>query len=88
MLHDCVRMGRYAVRRPAPPASLAGEAQGSAELATSMVLKGAVGALVGAASAPAGREGLWGVGGFVLGVVLGNVGVVGIAAAGLWRKAG
>lgn len=58
------------------------------ELATTMVLRGAVGTLIGAAAAPEGREGIWGAAGFVMGATLGELGIVGVALAALWRKAG
>lgn len=57
------------------------------DLATTMVLRGAVGTLIGAASAPRGREGIWGAAGFVLGASLGEIGIVGVALAALWQKA-
>lgn len=60
----------------------------SADLATTMVLRGAVGTLIGAASAPPGKEGAWGAIGFVVGATFGEVGIVGVALAALWRKAG
>jgi hypothetical protein len=59
----------------------------SSELATTMVLRAAVGALAGAAGAPRGREGVWGVAGFFLGATLGQVGIVAILGAALWKKA-
>jgi len=58
----------------------------SGELATAMVLHGAVGTLIGAAAGPKGHEGLWGAAGFVMGAMLGQVGIVGIAFAALWQK--
>jgi len=60
---------------------------GTGQLATTMVLRGAVGTLIGAATAPAGKEGIWGAAGFVMGATLGEIGIVGIALAALWRKA-
>lgn len=60
---------------------------GSGELATTMVLRGAVGTLIGAAVAPKGTEGIWGSVGFVMGATLGEIGIVGVALAALWRKA-
>ena len=60
---------------------------GTTELATTMVLRGAVGALIGAAAGPRGREGIWGAAGFVMGTTLGQVGIVAVALAALWRKA-
>lgn len=65
---------------PLAPAATAGQ------LATTMVLRGAVGTLVGAAVAPAGTEGVWGAVGFVMGAALGEIGIVGVALAALWRK--
>jgi hypothetical protein len=62
--------------------------QGAGYLSTTMVLRGAVGTLIGAAVAPKGSEGLWGAAGFVMGATLGEVGIVGIAFAALWRKVG
>jgi len=59
----------------------------SGELATTMVVRGAVGTLVGAAVAPRNREGIWGAVGFVMGATLGEIGIVGVALAALWRKA-
>jgi len=58
------------------------------QLATTMVLRGAVGTLIGAAAAPAGSEGAWGAIGFVMGATLGEIGIVGVALAALWKKAG
>ncbi len=66
---------------PAPPVA------NSYELATTMVLRGAVGALAGAAAGPKGREGIWGAAGFVMGTMLGQVGIVGVLLAALWKKA-
>jgi hypothetical protein len=57
------------------------------ELATTMVLRGAVGTLIGAACSPRGREGTWAAAGFASGAMLGQVGIVGIALLALWRKA-
>ena len=57
------------------------------QLATTMMLRGAVGTLIGAAAAPPGKEGLWGAAGFVMGATLGEIGIVGVAFAALWRKA-
>ena len=59
----------------------------SGQLATTMVLRGAVGVLVGAAAAPKGSEGIWGSVGFMMGATLGEIGIVGVALAALWRKA-
>jgi hypothetical protein len=58
------------------------------ELATTMVLRGAVGTLIGAAASPAGSEGVWGAVGFVMGATMGELGIVGVALAALWKKAG
>lgn len=68
---------------PAAPAAVS-----TGELATTMVLRGAVGTLIGAAAGPRGREGIWGAAGFVMGAAFGEIGVVGVALAALWRKAG
>lgn len=68
-----------------PPVSTA---MTSGQLATTMVLRGAVGTLIGAAVAPPGAEGTWGAVGFVLGATVGEIGIVGVALAALWRKAG
>jgi hypothetical protein len=38
--------------------------------------------------APDGKEGVWGSVGFVMGATLGEIGIVGVALAALWRKAG
>lgn len=57
-------------------------------LATTMVLRGAVGTVIGAAVAPQGREGLWAAVGFAMGATLGEVGIISVALAALWRKAG
>jgi hypothetical protein len=57
-------------------------------LATTMVLRGAVGTLVGAAASPSGSEGVWGAVGFVMGATMGELGIVGVALAALWKKAG
>lgn len=72
---------------PVVAAPAASETLGTAQLATTMVLRGAVGALAGAASAPRGREGIWGIAGFVAGVTVGEVGIVGVLLAALWKKA-
>ncbi len=58
------------------------------DLASTMVLRGAVGVLAGAACAPRGSEAIWAAAGFVAGATLGEVGIVGLLAAALWRKAG
>lgn len=60
---------------------------GSGELATTMVMRGAFGVLLGAAVAPRGREGIWGAAGFVVGTVLGQPGILAMALASLWQKA-
>lgn len=57
------------------------------ELATNMVLRGAMGALTGAAVATKGKEGLWAAAGFFVGATLGQYGIVGILTAALWKKA-
>ncbi len=57
-------------------------------LATTMIVNGAAGCLIGAASCPRGQEGMWGVLGFVMGATLGEFGIVGIALAALWKKVG
>ena len=57
------------------------------ELATTMMMRGAFGVLLGAAVAPRGREGIWGAGGFVMGTVLGQPGLLAMALAALWQKA-
>lgn len=59
---------------------------GPSELASSMVLRGAVGALIGAACSKPGNEGAWGAAGFFLGATLGDVGIVSIALAAMWKK--
>lgn len=58
------------------------------QLATTMVLRGAVGTLIGAAASPVGQEGVWGAVGFVMGATMGELGIVGVALAALWKKAG
>lgn len=90
--------GYYAPRiRPAPvilppPPGLAARALGQEpelddrQLATSMVLRGAVGTVIGAAVAPAGQEGRWGALGFAVGAMFGEAAIVGVAVAALWRK--
>ena len=60
----------------------------SGELATTMVMRGAVGTLIGAAAAPRGSEGVWAAVGFVSGALFGEIGIVGVALAALWKKAG
>lgn len=82
-------LGAEAAATPAAPkvtAPVASSPATSTELATTMVLRGAVGTLIGAAAAPKGREGIWGAAGFVLGVTLGQMGIVAIATAALWKK--
>lgn len=59
----------------------------SDSLATTMVLRGSAGALIGAASSPTGREGIYGVVGFAAGALLGDLGIVTLAMAALYRKA-
>jgi hypothetical protein len=56
------------------------------ELATTMVLRGAVGTLIGAAVAPRGNEGIWGTAGFVSGALLGDWGIVALSLMALWKK--
>lgn len=58
----------------------------SCDLATTMVLRGAVGALAGAAVAKRGDEGTWASAGFFLGAALGQYGIVTVLAAALWKK--
>lgn len=60
----------------------------SSTLATTMVLRGAAGCIVGAAVAPVGKEGLWAAVGFAMGATVGEVGIIGVALVALWRKAG
>ena len=67
---------------PAPTTTDAGD------LASTMVLRGAVGVLAGAAAAPKGKEGAWAAAGFVVGATFGQVGIVGLLAAALWMKTG
>lgn len=64
-----------------------GSTMESGELATTMVMRGAFGVLLGAAVAPRGREGIWGAAGFVVGTVLGQPGILAMALASLWQKA-
>jgi len=64
-----------------------GDTIGSGELATTMMMRGAFGVLLGAAVAPRGREGVWGAAGFVVGTVLGQPGILAMALASLWQKA-
>lgn len=75
--------------RPLPPALGDNDPAviSSGQLATTMVLRGAAGTVIGAAVAPRGREGLWAAVGFAMGATLGEVGIVGVALAALWRKA-
>ncbi len=56
------------------------------DVASGMVLRGAAGTLVGAAVAPKGQEGVWGAIGFGLGALLGEYGILAVAAVALWRK--
>ncbi len=72
----------------AQPGSAIATAISSGQLATTMVLRGAAGTVIGAAVAPAGKEGIWGAVGFAMGATLGEVGILGVALAALWRKAG
>lgn len=58
----------------------------SGQLATTMVLRGAVGVAVGAAVAPEGKEALWAAIGFAMGATVGEVGIVGLALARVWGK--
>lgn len=60
----------------------------SDKLATTMVLRGAVGTVIGVAVAPQGKEGMWGAIGFAAGATAGEMGIIGVALAALWRKAG
>ena len=81
---------QYQISEPSPAeAGLigTGPAATSGELATTMMVRGAVGTLIGAAVAPRSREGIWGAVGFVMGATLGEIGIVGVALAALWRKA-
>lgn len=71
----------------AVPADAAPAVVSSGELATTMVLRAAVGALAGAAVAPRGREGAWAAAGFFSGAVLGQVGIVAVLGIALWKKA-
>lgn len=57
-------------------------------LATTMMMNGAAGCLVGAAASPKGQEGIWASIGFVMGATLGEFGIVGVALAALWKKVG
>lgn len=87
----------YVVRKPAStvarpfgdePSSGNGPALTDAgELATTMLMRGAFGVLLGAAVAPRGREGIWGSAGFVVGTVLGQPGILAMAMAALYQKA-
>jgi len=79
-------IGQDPVAAVAPAA--ADDSSSAGQLATTMVLRGAVGTLIGAAAAPAGGEGAWGAIGFVMGATLGEIGIVGVALAALWKKAG
>lgn len=60
----------------------------SIDLASAMVLRGAVGTLVAAAAAPRGREGIWGAAGFVMGTMFDYYGVAATAFAALYQKMG
>lgn len=63
-----------------------GEPTTQSELATTMVLRGAVGTVIGAAVSPKGSEGIWGAIGFGMGAILGEMGILGVALAALWKK--
>lgn len=56
------------------------------QIASAMVLRGAAGAMVGAASSPRGQEGLYGVVGFAAGTLFGELGILTVAMAALYRK--
>lgn len=74
---------------PAPaPAPTETTTQPVDDLASTMVLHGAVGVLAGAACAPPGHESVWGAAGFVVGATLGQIGLVGLLAAALYMKVG
>lgn len=73
---------------PPPPTETAETLSTSGQLATTMMLRGAVGVVIGAAVAPKGKEGLWGAAGFAMGASVGEVGIIGVALAALWQKAG
>lgn len=73
---------------PAPPTETADTLSSSGQLATTMMLRGAVGVAIGAAVAPKGKEGLWGAAGFAMGATLGEAGIIGVALVALWTKAG
>lgn len=68
------------------PDATSGSALDGCNLAMNMVLRGAVGALAGAAVAKKGSEGAWAAAGFFLGSTLGQYGIVGVLAAALWKK--
>ncbi len=70
---------------PASPSSSM-SVVGTGELATTMVLRGSVGVLIGAAAAPKGKEGVWASAGFVSGALLGQWGIIGLALMALWKK--
>jgi hypothetical protein len=74
--------------RPLGDDASASGAASAGELATTMVMRGAVGTLIGAAAAPRGSEGVWAAVGFVSGALFGEIGIVGVALAALWKKAG
>lgn len=81
-------IGMYAAMQPR--ASLGADEPkhaDSGELATTMIMRGAFGTLLGAAVAPKGREGIWGAAGFVVGTVLGQPGILAMALAALYGKA-
>jgi hypothetical protein len=84
----CIPLGQDAAALTEPSAQANDTSAGSGELATTMVLRGAVGTLIGAAASPPGQEGVWGAVGFVMGATLGEIGIVGVALAALWKKGG
>jgi len=84
----CTPFGQDAVADAAASVTQNDTSFGSGELATTMVLRGAVGTLIGAAASPPGQEGVWGAVGFVMGATLGEIGIVGVALAALWKKGG
>lgn len=96
MIHVLSGLGVDPVPTPAPgtpastdPGQIPVTASAPVEdLASTMVLRGAVGVLAGGAVAPKGQEAIWAVAGFVVGSTLGEIGIVGLLAASLWKKAG
>lgn len=72
---------------PTPTATPVTPSEPVSDLSSTMVLRGAVGVLAGAAVAPRGAEAIWAAAGFVAGATLGEVGIVGLLAAALWKKA-